>query len=362
MPHTVQGVIARSKGAPVEIATIIVPDPGPGRGDRPDPRLRCLPHRPALPRGWDQRRVPVPARARGLGHRRGGRRGRHRRRARRLRHPELACGLRQLPRLPARRAPVLLRDPQRHAADDAGGRHRALPRPRHRGLHREDARARRPVHQGRSRRRSRRRRPAGLRRHGRARRGHQHRRRHARRLGRRDRLRRRGRSSDRRQRARRCDPRHRGRRRPAQARHRAGVRRHAPGQRHGRPTWSRRSASTPAASAPTSSSTQSARRRRGRRPSTPATSPAPSCSSACRPPTCASTCPLLDVFGRGGSLKSSWYGDCLPSRDFPLLIDLYLQGRLPLERFVSEEIGLDEVEEAFTKMHHGDVLRSVVVL
>jgi S-(hydroxymethyl)mycothiol dehydrogenase len=72
--------------------------------------------------------------------------------------------------------------------------------------------------------------------------------------------------------------------------------------------------------------------------------------------------PLIDIFGRGGSLKSSWYGDCLPSRDFPLLIDLYLQGRLPLERFVSEEITLDDVEAAFTKMHQGDVLRSVVVL
>jgi S-(hydroxymethyl)mycothiol dehydrogenase len=71
--------------------------------------------------------------------------------------------------------------------------------------------------------------------------------------------------------------------------------------------------------------------------------------------------PLLDVFGRGGSLKSSWYGDCLPSRDFPMLIDLYLQGRLPLDRFVSEEIGLGDVEAAFTKMHEGDVLRSVVV-
>ncbi|TCO45156.1 S-(hydroxymethyl)mycothiol dehydrogenase [Kribbella antiqua] len=71
--------------------------------------------------------------------------------------------------------------------------------------------------------------------------------------------------------------------------------------------------------------------------------------------------PLLDFFGRGGSLKSSWYGDCLPTRDFPLLIDLHLQGRLPLDRFVSETIALDEVEAAFTKMHHGDVLRSVVV-
>jgi S-(hydroxymethyl)mycothiol dehydrogenase len=72
--------------------------------------------------------------------------------------------------------------------------------------------------------------------------------------------------------------------------------------------------------------------------------------------------PLLDVFGRGGSLKSSWYGDCLPSRDFPTLIDLYLQGRLPLDRFVSETITLDDVEAAFAKMHHGEVLRSVVVL
>ncbi|GAA2590709.1 S-(hydroxymethyl)mycothiol dehydrogenase [Actinomadura fulvescens] len=72
--------------------------------------------------------------------------------------------------------------------------------------------------------------------------------------------------------------------------------------------------------------------------------------------------PLLDVFGRGGSLKSSWYGDCLPSRDFPMLIDLYLQGRLDLDAFVSETIPLDGVEAAFEKMHHGDVLRSVVIL
>jgi S-(hydroxymethyl)mycothiol dehydrogenase len=73
------------------------------------------------------------------------------------------------------------------------------------------------------------------------------------------------------------------------------------------------------------------------------------------------TIPLLDVFGRGGALKSSWYGDCLPSRDFPMLIDLYLQGRLPLADFVSERIRLDDVEAAFEKMRRGEVLRSVVV-
>lgn len=72
--------------------------------------------------------------------------------------------------------------------------------------------------------------------------------------------------------------------------------------------------------------------------------------------------PLLEVFGRGGALKSSWYGDCLPTRDFPMLIDLYMQGRLDLDRFVSETIALGDVEEAFHKMERGEVLRSVVVI
>jgi len=72
--------------------------------------------------------------------------------------------------------------------------------------------------------------------------------------------------------------------------------------------------------------------------------------------------PMIELFGRGGALKSSWYGDCLPTRDFPMLIDLYLSGRLDLDGFVSETIGIDEVEQAFTRMQRGEVLRSVVVL
>jgi S-(hydroxymethyl)mycothiol dehydrogenase len=72
--------------------------------------------------------------------------------------------------------------------------------------------------------------------------------------------------------------------------------------------------------------------------------------------------PLIELFGRGGALKSSWYGDCLPSRDFPVLIDLYLRGRLDLDGFVSETIGLEDVELAFERMGRGEVLRSVVVL
>ncbi|MCW2637674.1 MAG: NAD/mycothiol-dependent formaldehyde dehydrogenase [Blastococcus sp.] len=73
------------------------------------------------------------------------------------------------------------------------------------------------------------------------------------------------------------------------------------------------------------------------------------------------TLPAIEIFGRGGAIKSSWYGDCLPSRDFPMLIDLYLQGRFDLDAFVSETIGLGDVEAAFEKMHKGEVLRSVVV-
>jgi S-(hydroxymethyl)mycothiol dehydrogenase len=78
-------------------------------------------------------------------------------------------------------------------------------------------------------------------------------------------------------------------------------------------------------------------------------------------PTMTFEVPLIEVFGHGGALKSSWYGDCLPERDFPLLIDLWQQGRFPLDAFVSERIGLEDVEEAFHKMERGEVLRSVVL-
>ena len=70
---------------------------------------------------------------------------------------------------------------------------------------------------------------------------------------------------------------------------------------------------------------------------------------------------MLDFYGRGGTLRPSWYGACLPTRDFPILVDLYLRGRYDLDRFVSETIALDQVEEAFAKMQRNEVLRSVVV-
>jgi len=71
---------------------------------------------------------------------------------------------------------------------------------------------------------------------------------------------------------------------------------------------------------------------------------------------------MIDFFGRGGALKSSWYGDCVPSRDFPTLVGLYQQGRLDLDPIVSETIGIGDVEGAFERMRRGEVLRSVVVM
>ncbi|HIY23623.1 MAG TPA: S-(hydroxymethyl)mycothiol dehydrogenase, partial [Candidatus Brachybacterium merdigallinarum] len=72
------------------------------------------------------------------------------------------------------------------------------------------------------------------------------------------------------------------------------------------------------------------------------------------------TLPMADVFGRGGALKSSWYGDCLPERDFPYLTDLFLQGRLPLDRFVTGRTDLAGTDAALDGLHDGTNLRTVV--
>lgn len=70
--------------------------------------------------------------------------------------------------------------------------------------------------------------------------------------------------------------------------------------------------------------------------------------------------PLDEVFSRGGSIKSAWYGDTLPERDFPMLVDQYLLGRLDLDGFVSERIGLQDVTLALENMKTGHGLRAVV--
>ena len=285
MPQQVKAVIARSEGRSGRAGHDQRPRPRAGRGRRAGAGVRGVPHRPALPRGRDQRRLPVPARARGGRRGRVGRRGRHRGRARRLRDPQLARGVRRLPRLQARRALVLLRHPQRRAEDDPRGRHRALAR-RWASARSPRRRWSPPASAPRSTRRaSRRRRAARLRRDGRPRRGDQHRQRRPWRVGRGHRLRRRRRGRGRRARpwpargtiiAVDVDP------RKLETATRLGATHTVNGKDEDAVEAIQRS---PAATAPTSSSTRSAGPRPGSRRSTPATSPAPWCWSACPPPT-----------------------------------------------------------------------------
>jgi S-(hydroxymethyl)mycothiol dehydrogenase len=74
------------------------------------------------------------------------------------------------------------------------------------------------------------------------------------------------------------------------------------------------------------------------------------------------TLDLQRFFDLGGHFCVSWYGDCLPTRDFPMLAEWYRQGQLKLDEVVSSRIRLEDVEDAFAAMERGEVLRSVIVL
>ena len=70
--------------------------------------------------------------------------------------------------------------------------------------------------------------------------------------------------------------------------------------------------------------------------------------------------PMQEFFFPGTTFKVSLNGDSLASRDFPQLIDWYLDGELDLDGLVTERIGLDDVDAAFTAMQRGDTIRSVI--
>ena len=349
MAQQVRGVVAPGKGEPVRIETIVVPDPGPGEAVVRGAGVRGLPHRPALPRGRHQRRLPVPARPRG-------RRASSRRSATGV--TEVAPGDFVILnwRAVCGECRACLRGRPWYCFDTHNAtqkmtlerRHRALPGPRHRRVRREDARRRRPVHQGRPGGAAGGRRPARLRRDGRAS-------------------------------ARRSTPAASA----AATRSPSSAAAASATPRSPAPGWPARRRSSPSTSTTAKLETAPRVRRHPHRQRRRTTDPVEAIreltggfgadvviEAVGRPETyqqafyardLAGTVvlvgvptpemklelPLLDFFGRGGSLKSSWYGDCLPSRDFPMLIDLYLQGRLDLDAFVTETIGLDEVEEAF---------------
>jgi S-(hydroxymethyl)mycothiol dehydrogenase len=73
------------------------------------------------------------------------------------------------------------------------------------------------------------------------------------------------------------------------------------------------------------------------------------------------TLDLQRFFDLGGNLRPCWYGDCLPTRDFPLLANWYSQGQLKLDELVTKKITLEETEESFEAMKRGETLRSVIM-
>ena len=333
------------------------PDPGRARCARA-PGLRRLPHRPPLPRGRDQRRVPVPPRPRGRRRRRGRRTRRRGSRAGRLRDPELASRVRHLPGLSAGPALVLLRHPQRHPEDDLPTASSSSPAL---GI---GAFAERPWWRPASA-------PRSILRAGRRRRAssaaaswpvsvrHVHRRGQPRRQ----------------RRVFGCGG--VGDAAIAGARLAGATKVIAVDLDAGKLELARDFGATHTVDASGTDPVeairphrrQRCRRRASRRWATRRCWSRPSTPRPRRhrgagrraSPDMSIDLPMIEFFGRGGA--SSRAGTATASsRDFPMLIDLYLQGRLDLDRFVSETIGIDGVEEAFHRMEQGEVLPLVVVL
>ena len=74
------------------------------------------------------------------------------------------------------------------------------------------------------------------------------------------------------------------------------------------------------------------------------------------------TLPAVTIPRLERRILGSIYGSSKPERDFALTLDLYRDGRLPLDRLISHRMGLDEVERAFELMFSGDALRVVLDL
>ncbi|MBM3556107.1 MAG: zinc-binding dehydrogenase [Alphaproteobacteria bacterium] len=71
--------------------------------------------------------------------------------------------------------------------------------------------------------------------------------------------------------------------------------------------------------------------------------------------------PSVQLVAEERTLKGSYLGSCVPARDIPAFIDLYRSGRLPVDRLLSERIGLDEVNLAFDRLAEGTTVRQILV-
>ncbi len=71
--------------------------------------------------------------------------------------------------------------------------------------------------------------------------------------------------------------------------------------------------------------------------------------------------PASDLPRQEKVVTGSFYGSCDPPVDMPTVIDLFMDGRLPLDRLVTRTYPLEEINEAFAAMNAGEVARAVIV-
>jgi alcohol dehydrogenase len=71
--------------------------------------------------------------------------------------------------------------------------------------------------------------------------------------------------------------------------------------------------------------------------------------------------PAVSLVAEERTLKGSYIGTCVPARDIPHYIDLYMQGRLPVDKLLTGRLTLDEINHGFDLLHEGKAIRQVVV-
>jgi alcohol dehydrogenase len=78
------------------------------------------------------------------------------------------------------------------------------------------------------------------------------------------------------------------------------------------------------------------------------------------PPTAALPLPVVNLVGEERTVKGSYIGTCVPTRDIPRYVELYRRGRLPVDRLMSGRLALEEINAGFDRLHEGKAVRQVI--
>jgi alcohol dehydrogenase len=78
------------------------------------------------------------------------------------------------------------------------------------------------------------------------------------------------------------------------------------------------------------------------------------------PPSATWSMPSTNLVAEERTIKGSYIGTCVPSRDLPRYIDLYRQGKLPVNRLMTGKLRLEQINEGFDLLHDGKAVRQVL--